>query len=63
VPERLCRFVAGEWEGTPGERFGAWEEARLAFAKEHPNTVLGSGLDVLRANLAEARRLWREGAL
>jgi hypothetical protein len=38
------------------ERFELWSQARLQWAKEHPGSVLGSVLDVLR----EHRRMREE---
>jgi hypothetical protein len=60
VPERLCRFLEGEWPGATAEdRFRAWCEARLAYVRLHGDgTVLGDPLDVIRGHADYKRQHW-----
>ncbi len=60
TPERLCRFVAGEWPATGDERgmpvgWRAWCKAREAWALEHPDGLLGDFLDAMKAEIALSR--------
>lgn len=61
APERLCRFVVGEWPGaTREDAFRAWGAARLEFVARYPNTSLGDALDVLAGHV-ELQRRWASG--
>ena len=62
VPESLCRFIAAEWPGAE-DPFRAWSSARLEFAKEHDDTVIGDPVDVMRKNYQTKRRLLARGEL
>lgn len=62
APEVLCRFVPDEWPGDAWEAFRAWKQARHAWVKDHPRSVLGDALDVIAAELAEHRRRFIFGA-
>lgn len=49
VPERMCRFIAGEWpEPHVWDSFAAWKQARHAWGAAHPESVLGDIVDMLR---------------
>ena len=57
--------VFEDWRTPPTDEwelaFARWKAARWAWVAEHPNTVLGDRLDLLRAarRIREAR--WRGG--
>jgi hypothetical protein len=66
VPERLARFVAGEWPAP--DPAGAWGAAARGWLAAHPGRELPLAADTLevrqwvvalRASLAEARA-WHE---
>ena len=57
APAELVYFDPAEWPGGEWwERFELWGRARMEYARQHPGSVLGSRLDVLR----EHRRLMDE---
>lgn len=58
VPTRLLNFNIDEW-AEPGDDawwqpFGRWNEARRVWAGQHPDSVLGSMLDLMKAE----RKVW-----
>lgn len=61
TPERLCRFVSGEWPAGGDERDGLppgwrpWARARLEWAQAHPDGLLGDFLDAMKSEIAMAR--------
>jgi hypothetical protein len=69
VPERLCRFIAGEWPGgTVAERAERYKRARLDYLAEHGGRVVAFGgkfgdlVDVL-ADAHERRLILAAGQL
>ena len=65
-PPELLRFDPDEWPaGEWWQSCELWGAARMAFVKAHPDSALGSALDVLREQhrLFEARRRseWEAG--
>lgn len=54
-PERLVRFVPGEWAADARVAFGLWREARLAYVEANPDGALGDIVDVLRGHVAVIR--------
>jgi hypothetical protein len=65
-PPKLLTFDPDEWPADQWwQSAESWGDACMAFVKKHPNTPLGTALDVLRAKhlLYEAHRRseWEAG--
>jgi len=62
APERLVRFVPGEWPGGVWESYAAWKAARHLWHVEHVPKggigPLGDFIDVLKFERATRRRLY-----
>jgi hypothetical protein len=62
VPERLARFIPGEWPGgCPHEALQAWRDGCMAWVAVHPDSLpfgeFGGWLDVMREAIRYNRQI------